>query len=37
MPAGSFTADITAIHERPRQKMKGRLVTRSYSKDWLGA
>ena len=31
MPAGSFTADITAIRERARQKMAHDLV------DLLGA
>jgi hypothetical protein len=33
MPAGSFTADITAIHERARQKMEEGPVTSSYGKD----
>lgn len=33
MPAGSFTADITAIRERARQKMEEGPVTGSYGKD----
>ena len=33
MPAGSFTADITAIRERARQKMEQGPVTSSYGKD----
>ncbi len=33
MPAGSFTADITAIRERARQKMGEGPVTGSYGKD----
>jgi bacterioferritin len=33
MPAGSFTADITAIRERARQKMEEGPVTVSYGKD----
>ena len=33
MPAGSFTADITAIRERARQKMEEGAVTSSYGKD----
>jgi len=39
MPGGSFTADITAIRERARQKMEEGSVTGSYGKDpirWLG-
>ena len=33
MPAGSFTADITAIRKRARQKMEEGPVTGSYGKD----
>ena len=33
MPAGSFTADITAIRERARQKIGEGPVTGSYGKD----
>jgi bacterioferritin len=33
MPAGRFTADITAIRERARQKMEDGPVTGSYGKD----
>jgi bacterioferritin len=33
MPAGSFTADITAIRERAREKMEEGPVTGSYGKD----
>jgi bacterioferritin len=33
MPGGSFTADITAIRERARQKMEEGPVTGSYGKD----
>lgn len=33
MPTGSFTADITAIRERARQKMEEGPVTGSYGKD----
>jgi len=33
MPGGSFTADITAIRERARQKMEQGPVTASYGKD----
>jgi bacterioferritin len=33
MPGGSFTADITAIRERARQKMEQGPVTGSYGKD----
>jgi bacterioferritin len=33
MPAGSFTADITAIRERARQKMEEGPVTGSHGKD----
>ena len=33
MTAGSFTADITAIRERARQKMEEGPVTGSYGKD----
>ena len=33
MPTGSFTADITAIRERARQKMDEGPVTGSYGKD----
>lgn len=33
MPAGTFTADITAIRERARQKMEEGPVTGSYGKD----
>jgi bacterioferritin len=33
MAAGSFTADITAIRERARQKMEEGPVTGSYGKD----
>ncbi len=33
MPAGSFTADITAIRKRARQKMEEGPVTSSYGKD----
>ena len=33
MPGGSFTADITAIRERARQRMGEGPVTGSYGKD----
>jgi bacterioferritin len=33
VPAGRFTADITAIRERARQKMEDGPVTGSYGKD----
>ena len=33
MTAGSFTADISAIRERARQKMREGPVTASYRKD----
>ncbi len=33
MPTGSFTADITAIRKRARQKMEEGPVTGSYGKD----
>jgi bacterioferritin len=33
MPGGSFTADISAIRERARQKMEEGPVTGSYGKD----
>ena len=33
MPEGSFTADITAIRERARQKMGHGPVTASYGTD----
>jgi bacterioferritin len=33
MPAGSFTADITAIRKRARQKMEEGPVTSSYGKN----
>jgi bacterioferritin len=33
MPAGSFSADISAIRERARQKMEQGPVTGSYGKD----
>jgi hypothetical protein len=33
MPAGSFTADMTAIGKRARQKMEEGPVTGSYGKD----
>jgi bacterioferritin len=33
MPAGSFTADISAIRKRARQKMEQGPVTSSYGKD----
>ena len=33
MPAGSFTADVTAIRERARRKMEQGPVTGSYGKD----
>jgi bacterioferritin len=33
MPAGSFTADITAIRKRARQKMEEGPVTGSFGKD----
>jgi bacterioferritin (cytochrome b1) len=36
VPASSFTADITAIRERLRRKMKGGLVTGSHGQDWPG-
>jgi hypothetical protein len=33
MPAGSFTADSTAIRKRTRQKMEEGPVTGSYGRD----
>ena len=33
MPSGSFTADITAIRKRARQKMEYEPVTGSYGKE----
>ncbi|HEX3958861.1 MAG TPA: hypothetical protein VHZ03_19900 [Trebonia sp.] len=33
MPAGSFTADITEIRRRARQKMEEGPVTSSYGTD----